>query len=187
MEVSLTSDQIQQARQLAKASYNQFKQRSGYYTNTPQTHFIGKLGEIGALCCLEGVGLTCQAVFEDTKRLQECDIIVRETVRVEVKTWSSIHWDELGRCIAAGQIGALECKCDVVLWCVVSADGLDPEHQAAEESCDVRVAGWSEVSDIRDAPMRVTGYGGMPQVMNYQLCESSLRDTASLSRRLSEG
>jgi hypothetical protein len=187
--LDLSPEQIVHARHLAGASHDQFQfaKARGHYPNARRTHIIGKLGEIGAHAYLCDEGFRCDATYADASRVSQCDIIVNDVLRVEIKTWSACHWHDLGRCIAVKQLEDVKRKCDIVLWCVVSANDLDPEQGAPGDSCSVRLAGWSEVGDIADAPVRKTGYGNMRKVMNYQLDESDLRDIPSLHERLSEG
>ncbi len=112
--LQLGSDEIDRSRQLAKASHDQFQRARGHCHNRLRTHFVGKLDGIGALWGLETVGLKCETAFEDANRLSDCNIIVKGTMRVEVKTWSSSCWAELGECIAVRQSEVLKRKCGIV-------------------------------------------------------------------------
>jgi hypothetical protein len=179
--VRLGHDMVSQLKEAATASLTQFAGRSGYYRNTANSHLRGKLGEAAVHALLSQGSLAAEAVFLDDSRLNEADVVVHGvsgsdvTLRVEVKSWNEKHWESLGRCVAAGQLPALEKKADVVVWCTTPA--------VVGEEVDVEIVGWNEVSEIDAAPRRHTGFRGR-QVDNYQVDREGVRPIEELLRLL---
>lgn len=168
--VTLYSTDVAWALETARQSAGRWAAQPGHYTNALRSHFIGKLGELAAERTLLESGLRLDAHFRYPERESLCDMVVklrgyRQITRIEVKTWSRVHWPDLGRCIAVEQLPALTKKADLVLWCVTDAP--DPDSDPAP--VEVEIAGWSTLDEVRAAPIRFTGTGAMRRVQNHQL------------------
>lgn len=169
----LGAEDLARARELADASYRQFANSRGYYRNTPNSHVVGKIGEIAAENWLKSANLPVRSLFDDPNQLQSADLEIAD-IRLEVKTWTNDYWTDWGRCIAVGQLTALQQKSDCVLWLSATT---------AENTSVVFFHGWSTLSDIAEAPIRWTGPSGR-QVKNHQLELKSLRDVSELLETL---
>lgn len=173
MRVSLTAEDVADARVLAERTYEVFRTTRGYYRNTPSSHLIGKLGEIATEAFLEGKGLAVEPKFRDAGMEARADIdILDPLVRVEVKTWDAMWWSFWGRCVATGQIGDLLRKADLVIWVTIAEPGSDKPVP--------RVMGWSTVDEVASAEVRWTGPKGR-QVQNHQLDPDDLRAPEGLA------
>ncbi len=171
-EVKLTEEKLAEAKQLSKETYEKFKTRAGYYNNSPNSHLKGKLGEIAVELYFKTLELECEAIFRDLSRDRECDLLVNGH-RIEVKTWSSEYWSEMGRCIAVGQLQTLTAKADSVVWCTTDYSGFGLPI--------VQLQGWNSIHEIQDAPIKLTGPTHGRKVQNYQFEVSSLRSITTLS------
>lgn len=183
--ITLSPADVAWARETAHQSGQRWSAQPGHYTNALRSHFIGKLGELAVEKCLLERGLRLDAHFRHPERESLCDIVVKlrgyhALTRLEVKTWSRVHWTDLGRCIAVEQLPALEKKADLVLWCVTDAPGMDDDAQPVM----VEIVGWSTLDEVRAAPVRWTGTGAMRRVQNYQLDEASLRPFSTFLKEI---
>lgn len=119
--VILSSEMISEARALGNETYKLFQHNYGYYTNTPDPHIRGKLGEIAVAWHLVSTGFEIQKHYQSIDSLSLCDIELISDIKypiIEVKTWNERYWDELGRCVAVGQYSSICQKPDVIIWCV---------------------------------------------------------------------
>lgn len=187
MNIALSRQQVQEAHHLACQSIAKWGNARGYYNNRLRSHLIGKIGEIATETWLRDTGLALTPHYRDLSKERFCDISVNRAngseVRIEVKSWSSEYWLDLGRCIAVRQYDALCQKCDLVLWCVLPRP--IPVIETIEyDEYMVDVGRWSTLEDIKTAPQVWTGSGSMRKVYNYQLDEKSLRDSESLLKVL---
>ncbi len=172
---------------MACQSIAKWRNVRGHYNNSLRSHLIGKIGEIATETWLRATGLALTPHYRDLSREQLCDISVNRAdgseIRIEVKSWFSEYWPDLGRCIAFDQYEALRRKCDLVIWCVL------PNPIPVIETNDydkyiVEVGRWSTLEDIKTAPRVWTGRGSMRKIYNYQLDETSLRNSESLLKLL---
>ncbi len=163
-----------EALRLAQQTLAIFAKMPGHYNNTLNSHLRGKLGEIAAADWLAANGIKIDAAFRDTGRIKEADIVGvgARTLRLDVKTWDSKYWPEMGRCVAVGQLDKLRNKAEGIVWCV-SPSSLDP-------GIEVEMVGWNTLADIEAAPRRMTGPTGRRQVDNYQVDPGNVRQPASL-------
>ncbi len=167
--VLLDQEQIDEASRLAEASHAEWKNAPGHYRNKPNTHRVGKLGEIG----VEGWARAepniteVDSAFRDGARVREADLIL-DGVRIEVKTWSLSGWLEWGRCVAPQQVPAIRKKADGVVWC----------HWDETES-RLAVAGWSTLNEIADRPIIMTGPAGRT-IANHQIPVEELRPLGTI-------
>ena len=173
ISVRLEAGDLARARALADASYMKFANSPGYYRNTPNSHVIGKIGEIAAENLMKSANLPVRSLYEDPYQIRSADLQIGD-IRLEVKTWTNDYWTDWGRCVAVGQLATLRQKCDCVIW--VSAT-------TADHSAQVFFHGWSTLQDIAMAPIRWTGPSGR-QVKNHQLELGSLRDVSELLEAL---
>jgi hypothetical protein len=179
-EIELSIEDVQWAAHVARSSFARWAGQPGYYDNRLNSHFKGKLGELAVEKFLLGKNLKLDSHFRFPDRENLSDIVVkikgyRKISRVEVKTWSSAHWQELGRCVSVDQYPDLKKKADVIIWCVVNvveitetADPLAPVKAA--------LAGWSKIDDVSKAPVKLTGAGNMRKIENHQLEAADLHD-----------
>ena len=173
ISVRLGATDLARARELADASYIKFANSHGYYRNTPNSHIVGKIGEIAAESWLKSAHLPVFSLYDDPTRVQSADLEIAG-IRIEVKAWTHDWWADWGRCIAVGQLAALREKSDCVLW--VSA-------KTTVDSALVFIHGWSTVPEVEQAPIRWTGPNGR-KVENYQLESEGLRNAAKLLEAL---
>jgi hypothetical protein len=179
----ITLDQvaIRWAMSAADESTARWASSPGHYRNQWTSHLVGRLGEIAVEQFLLQHGVLIHAHFRFPERENLCDIELlpagrASPMRLDVKTWSEVFWPDLGRCVAVNQLQALEHKADSILWCILHESARRP--RAIWQTLDavrVSIAGYSTVSDIRQAPIRLTGRAGMPQVRNHQIAEQDLR------------
>ena len=168
-QVSLTVDQIKAAGQLADESYATWKSVRGHYRNTPKSHRIGKLGEVGFERWLESSEIrgSIDPAFRDPGRAGEADVLV-ESIRLEIKTWDSQWWEPWGRCVTPQQLPSIRRKADKLVWC----------HWDEARSL-LTVEGWSAVDDIAALPITMTG-PNTRQVANHQLHVNQIRSLDGL-------
>jgi len=163
---------------LAEQTLAIFSQRPRHYNNTLNSHLRGKVGETACAKWLARQGVEIDSAFQDVDRMQEADLIVRGSnpLRLDIKTWDARYWPTLGRCVAVGQLPALQKKADGAMWCVCPS--------ALEPGIDVEIVGWSTLDEIVNAPRRMTGPAGRRQVDNYQLDLHRIGTLASLLDRI---
>ncbi len=175
--IDLSDTDIEWARKSARHSHNRWASKAGHYSNKLGSHLLGKLGELAVGRFLERHQITFAPHFQHPEREKQCDLAA-STVRIEVKTWRARYWPELGRCIAVNQRTQLEAKADVIVWCVVTV-----KEKTIQQ---IAIAGWSELADVWEAPIRQTGKGTMRKVENYQLAPSTLRPLGRLLIKIRE-
>jgi hypothetical protein len=176
MDLIISSDQFKLAEKLAFETFARFSRTKGHYNNTSNSHLRGKIGEIATSTALQELGFKVEDTYTDLDRMSEADLVISRNVRIDVKTWNVEHWNEMGRCISVDQIGKLEKKADIIIWCI------SPNILAAGIS--VSVAGWNKVSEVRQAPRRLTGPQNGRKVENFQFEVSGIRDIADLQQLL---
>lgn len=161
---------VDEAKQLAEVSAAKYSgmvelKKSPYHQNTVHSHFIGKMGEIGAalafseLKSLARANINVDEVFRDAKRDSECDLIINE-MRIEIKCWKPYALDLYGPCISDRQAKKLGKKCDAVVYC--SFD---------ERTGKFVLVGWNTIDDIDKTPSVLTGPSNRPEklVLNRQM------------------
>jgi len=186
--VSLGPAEIQQALDRAKARYARHQNPSyAHYPNAPVGHLRGALGELAVKKWLEGLG--CPFEAPGLKKDSPPDFLIRGPqgqLGIEVKTWSSAHWERLGRCISPKQYELfLQNDVDIVLWAIL--DEIDEEGQGflgrndqpwdqieeklkeeIDQGLEVILAGWVWLVEVEEwGEPRPTGYPGR-ETLNYQ-------------------
>jgi hypothetical protein len=176
-EIELSIAEVKWAEDTARSSFARWESQQGYYNNRLNSHFKGKLGELAAEKFLLDQKLKLDSHFRFSDREKLADIVVKvkgykKVVRLEVKTWSSNYWQDLGRCIAVDQYPDLKKKADIIVWCLVN----EKQDLDTLGSMPVKVilAGWSKIGEILKAPIKQTGLDNMRRVENYQLAEADL-------------
>jgi len=177
-EVELTIAEVQWAIETARESFARWKSQKGYYNNRLNSHFKGKIGELATEKFLMNKSLKLDSHFRFPDRENLADIVIKikgykRIVRVEIKTWSTNYWKELGRCIAVDQVSDLKKKSDVIIWCLTNIQ----EIPKIPTTIKMSVYGWSTITDVENAPIKLTGLENMRKVRNYQLPEKDLRET----------
>jgi hypothetical protein len=174
-EIELSIADVKWAKEVALSSFAKWKSQQGYYNNRLNSHFKGKLGELAVEKFLLDQKLKLDSHFRFSEREKLADIVLKirgykKVARLEVKTWSSNYWQDLGRCIAVDQYPDLKKKADTIIWCLVD------EKQILDATTPVKVilVGWSKIGEILKAPIKHTGLDNMRRVENYQLTESDL-------------
>jgi hypothetical protein len=180
-EVELSIADVQWSANVARSSFARWESQRGHYNNRLNSHFKGKLGEIAVEKFLLGQKLKLDSHFRFPEREKLADIVVKikgykKVIRLEVKTWSSNYWLDLGRCVAVDQYPDIKKKADVIVWCLVD------EKQILDTSMPVKIllAGWSKIEEVVNAPIKFTGQDNMRKVENYQLAESDLHEMSGL-------
>ena len=168
----LTEQDWTLANSLALETLEVFESRKGHYTNSLNSHLRGKCGEIAATRILERIGVEVTSHWRDIASLSMADMTLNKRIRVDVKTWSETYWEDMGRCIARSQLGALKAKADVIIWCRAP--------HLLSKGIEVIFAGWSTMNDIDLAPVRSTGPDWGRKVENFQLEDSDLREITEL-------
>jgi hypothetical protein len=179
-EIELPIADAQWAAETARFSFARWESQQGYYNNRLNSHFKGKLGEIAVEKFLLDQKLKLDSHFRFADREKLADIVVKikgykKVARLEVKTWSSNYWLDLGRCVAVDQYPDMKKKADVIVWCVVDLQKISD----TPESVKVILAGWSRMDDVIKAPVKFTGLDNMRKIENYQLDESDLHGMSS--------
>lgn len=174
--VRLTREQVLEAHQLATETLAAWQRtgRAGHYPNKIETHFKGKLGELGVEQWSKDAGIWVESPFRDAARQRAHDVTVVDH-HLEVKTWDFDGWEAWGRCIRPGQVPALRAKADAVVWCTVEGAREEP----GTVDVLVRIAGWSTIEEIERTPVTTTG----PQhnrLTNHQVAETAIRDPSDL-------
>ena len=176
MDFIISIEQFKLAEALAIETLHRFSNAKGHYNNTSNSHLRGKIGEIATSTAIQELGFKVENTYTDLDRMSEADLVISGNLRIDVKTWNIEHWNEMGRCISVDQIGKLEKKADIIIWCI------SPNILAAGIS--VSVAGWNKVSEVRQAPRRLTGPQNGRKVENFQFEVSGIRDIADLQQLL---
>lgn len=175
--VHLKVDQVQDARHLAQRTYERYQSVRGHYTNSLDSHFKGKLGEIALEQFLAANSdEKFDSLFRDPNFEYECDIKF-QGFRIEVKTWTRRFWDEFGRCVAVAQYEKLRQKADLVVWCI--------SETPTDYGCEVEIFGWNEIEEIPTAVRHLTGKSDWRQVENYQFRPDQIHDIATLPMNFS--
>ena len=164
-EITLAPEIKEIASILAERSFARYKNVAGHYRNTPNSHLVGKLGECAAFFWLSEQGCNTTPLFLDSKRDREADMIV-DSHRVEIKTWSEQHWENLGRAVAVTQYPSIQKKADRILF--VSVEGVDSSEPVA------RLRGWVEVEAFAGMEPKMTGVAGR-QIHNLQIEPDQLK------------
>jgi len=184
MNFTLSRSQIDDAIALGATSLAQFAGVRGRYSNTFNSHTLGRFGEIAVAALFEAAGYSVISHYRDRASLKLCDVEVVGPVpypRLEVKTWGLSNWKDLGRCIHVGQIRKIEQSADAIVWCTVPLPYLRSAVDLANhQTLRVDLVGFSLPSDVRHAPISLTGRPNTRQVKNYQVRQSDLRDASDL-------
>ena len=178
VSILLTDKMVADARAMAEETYRLFANAPGYYYNTPDSHFRGKIGELACAQWAENSGVPCEPIFKDANRMQESDLRLGDprAHRIEVKTWNTAFWQNLGRCVAVNQMPGIRAKADAVIWCVT------PDSIASGTT--VAIAGWNTVAEIAQLPPIWTGPVGGRQVHNHQVPVEQVRPLEELVNHL---
>jgi hypothetical protein len=173
---------VKWAKDVALSSFAKWESQQGYYNNRLNSHFKGKLGELAVEKFLLAQKLKLDSHFRYSDREKLADIVVKikgykKVIRLEVKTWSSNYWQDLGRCVAVDQYPDMKKKADMIIWCLVD------DKQIFDASAPVKVilAGWSKIDEISKASIKFTGLDNMRKVENYQLAESNLHSMSDFA------
>jgi hypothetical protein len=98
-----------------------------------------------------------------------------------VKTWGLSNWKDLGRCIQVGQIRKIEQAADAIVWCTVPLPYLRSASDLVNyQTLIVDLVGFSLPSDVKKAPICLTGRPNTRQVENYQVPQTELRNASGL-------
>lgn len=165
--VMISEDEFIQAKYLAQQTLDIFASKGGYYNNNLNSHLRGKCGEVAVSRLLKSHGVTVEDHWIDPVLIAAADLTLQNKIRVDVKTWDERYWEEMGRCIAYGQLPTLRKKADVIIWC--------HSESSVGPGMKVYVAGWSKTSEIELSPRRMTGPASGRKVDNYQLDVESMR------------
>lgn len=170
-----------EAQELARTTYEQFKQWKGHYSNTLNSHLRGRLGELSCAKWLLGHGIFIRELFRDQQSVGESDILAGagEPSRLDVKTWDRRFWGDMGRCVAVGQLPKLKRKADIVVWCETES--------RLSAGMSVWINGWNSIADIESAPVRLTGPAMGRKVENHQVALESVRAPGALVKLLVNG
>lgn len=155
---------------LAEKSFERYRFIFGHYRNTAKSHLVGHLGEFAAFIWLRDNQFQPVGIFTDPTRDGECDISSLAG-RIEVKTWSEHHWDDLGRAVTVSQLPRLHKKADVVLFC--TADEVDSPMPK------ITFRGWVKVAAFDSIEPKMTGFPGR-EIHNHQLENHHLNAMSSL-------
>lgn len=172
--IILTDDEVSEAKSIADETLRRFGGQQGHYTNTRNSHVRGKCGEIACDRWLQNNAVNVTAAFRDISKINGCDIIASgaKTLRLDVKTWDTRYWAEMGRCVAVGQIDSLRQKADAIVWCI--------SPPVLEAGMKIDIVGWNTIDDVSRARRLMTGPKGRRQVYNHQVDQSALRSCAGL-------
>lgn len=184
MNIVLSRTQIDDAIALGTASLARFQGVKGRYSNTFNSHVLGRFGEIAVESLFASASHSVVPHFRDLASLQLCDVEVLASVpypRLEVKTWGLSNWKDLGRCIHTGQIAKIRSTADAIVWCTVPLPYLRSAGDLANhKSLVVEFVGFSLPSDVLTAPIKLTGRPNARKVENYQVPQDSLRDATGV-------
>ena len=170
--VVISEDEFAWAKNLAQQTLAIFATRGGYYNNNLNSHLRGKCGEVAVSRLLKAYGVTVEDHWEDLALIAAADLTLENKIRVDVKTWDERYWEEMGRCIAYGQVPTLREKADVIIWC--------HSESVVRPGMKVFAAGWSNTSEIELSPRRMTGPASGRKVDNYQLDVDAMRPIIDL-------
>lgn len=177
MKITLTRSHIEDAIALGSASLARFANVGGRYNNQFNSHVKGRFGEIAMDTLFVDAGYKTKPHYRTDDTV--CDLLVLGDVpypRLEVKTWSPEHWDELGRCVQVGQLPKIERVADAVVWYVVDLPKLRSASDLNDtETLVVEVVGFSLPSDVREAPVVPTRFKNGREVTNHQVAVDQLR------------
>ena len=178
VSILLTDEMVADARAMAEETYRLFANLPGYYDNTPDSHFRGKIGELACAQWAASAGVPCEPIFKDVNRMQEADLHLGDppAQRIEVKTWNVKYWQDLGRCAAVDQMPKMRVKADVLIWCIT------PDSIASGTT--VEIAGWNTVAEIAQMPKVLTGLVGGRKVHNHQVPVEQVRPLEELVNHL---
>ncbi|MFV2044929.1 MAG: hypothetical protein ACC700_17045, partial [Anaerolineales bacterium] len=148
-KILIPSEDIIWAVQAAEESLGRWKTKRGHYNNRFNSHFKGKIGELAVEAFLMNQEMRNTPHFRSPESEVLCDIEIEARAmgtrcRIEVKTWSSIHWDKLGRCVSVYQFGRLRQKADRIVWAIVDELAtLDPVQLRESGEIAVSLPGWN--------------------------------------------
>lgn len=161
---------LAEATRMSTDSFLKYQESNGHYNNTQHSHLIGKLGELAVECwfqdkcessdpleVLEWQWANIDSAFRFPHREHDYDISYQGT-RYEVKTWSLVHWEKWGRCVAKNQMPALLRKADRIIWCTY-----DHEKNLVE------LHGWNQPATLSSIPTKDTGPANGRKVTNHQV------------------
>lgn len=168
--VLLTESEVNDAHRLAEQSLARYATRKGYYRNTSNSHLLGRLGEMACHKWLSNQ-TAVQPIYKDPDRDRECDLHVGNQ-RIEVKTWNATYWASWGRCVAVGQMDALQAKADLIVWTTVES--------VTAKAASIQIRGWNTIQDILVLTPIWTGPTGK-KVNNYQVPQSKVRPLSTLT------
>jgi len=102
--ITLDQDALQWAVHAADESIARWGARPGHYRNQLTSHLVGRLGEVAAERFFQERGLAVRAHFHFPEREAMCDLeVIKPPLRLDVKTWSTAYWNDLGRSVAVNQ------------------------------------------------------------------------------------
>lgn len=177
MILDVPQSSIDEAKALATESAAKYqnlvaKNKAPYHQNTVHSHFIGKIGEIGAALAFQGLKSFAQSdveideVFRDANRDRECDLIING-LRVEVKCWKPYAIEQYGPCISDRQAVKLHKKCDAVVYATFD-----------QRTKEFQLIGWNTMDDIAETPAVLTGPADRPekQVLNRKMAARNITE-----------
>lgn len=179
MTVTLSREDIELATRLGEQTLARYIAAYGEYNNTFNNHVKGRFGELAVDKLFQELRRTVEPYYKDAGSDRLCDLVVNPArfQRLEVKTWSAVHWTRLGRCISIKQAKTLARKADIVIWCTVPLHRIErPQDLSTFQTLDVSVRAYSLPSDVTSAPISLTGEPGMRKILNHQVDEALLRD-----------
>jgi hypothetical protein len=178
MKVTLNRTQIELAISLGEQTLARYIAAYGEYNNTFNSHTKGRFGEIALETVFLAKGRTVISHFMNPASDPLCDMEVSpgNLRRLEVKTWSEAHWDNLGRCMSINQTKKLAQKADAVIWCTVPLPNLNGRSDLdGYQAIEVTLVGYSLPSDVTSAPVSFTGEPNMRKIKNHQVDQSLIR------------
>lgn len=165
--VRLTAADIAFAIQSTDATTEQFQGVKNIYAGTWGSRMIGRVGELAGERWFTDRLFPVLAHWRNPAATHLCDLEVLRQ-RIEVKSWSTRFWADLGRCIAVSQIERVARKANVVLWETVETACATRDAWEALTAVDVTLRGCSTIAEVRAAPVRLTGAA---EIENHQLDE----------------
>lgn len=124
------------------------KQKSPYGQNTVHSHFVGKVGEMGASYIFEKLGLAVQNDFMDPRNDGKADFVINGC-KIEVKCWVPHVYKSFGACVSEAQVERIAQKADIIVYCTYS-----------ESDSSLIIRGWNKVQDMQYSPSVITGNNG---------------------------
>ncbi len=177
MVIALQRSEIELSLRLGRATLARYIAAYGEYNNTFNSHTKGRFGEVAVHKAFSALGADCLPLYLDPTRDSDCDIVVQSAPfkRLEVKTWSEMHWEALGRCVTPAQAKRISRKADAIIWCSAPLPILNRESDLDKvETLSVTLRAYSLPADLLAAPLLYTGEAGMRKVQNYQIDENAL-------------